>query len=150
MIDQVGDETRKLTPKQERFVSFYVGQAKFNATRAATLAGYSAKTARSYGWYLKNLAPIRARVREILEAEALSGVEVLAELSDVARRGLDECVEIVARDAEGNPIAARMDARAKMTALELLGKHHQLFSENLNLSGGIEIREYIDIPEDLP
>jgi len=134
----------------ERFVAFYIGDAKFNATKAAILAGYSAKSASRIGYDLKKTPSIRARVDELLEANTMNGLEVLAELTDVARRGLDEYVEIVARDAEGNPIAARMDARAKMTALELLGKHHQLFSENLNLTGGIEIREYVDIPEDLP
>ena len=43
------NKKRALTPKQKAFVEFYCGEAKFNATRAAILAGYSEKTAAKIG-----------------------------------------------------------------------------------------------------
>jgi len=36
-------ETKKLTTKESRFVDFYTTVAKFNATKAHELAGYSAR-----------------------------------------------------------------------------------------------------------
>jgi len=137
----------KLTDKQKQFVLAYCGPARFNASEAARLAGYSEKTAHVIGWQLKNTLPIRARIDEFLEANTLTATEVLHELTDVGMRGLDECIEV---KSYGDEVSAKMDASAKMKALELLGKHHQLFSENLNIHGGIEIREYVDLPEDLP
>lgn len=111
------------------------------------MAGYSEKTAHVIGSQLKKTLHIRARIDEFLEENTLTATEVLHELTDVGMRGLDECIEV---KSYGDDVSARMDASAKMKALELLGKHHQLFSENLNIHGGIEIREYVDLPDDLP
>jgi phage terminase small subunit len=143
-------EQPKLTAKQELFVSCYCGPDRFNATRAAISAGYSEKSASRIAFDLKKTPAIRARIDEFLEANTLAATEVLHELTDVAMRGLDEFIEVTRYDKEGNPVAARMDASAKIKSLELLGKHHQLFSDNLNITGGIEVREYVGIPEDQP
>ena len=148
-----GTAQPKLTDKQERFVSAYIGPARFNATQAAIMSGYSERTAGQKGFELKNIEAIRARINEVLQANTLTAAEILRELTDVAMRDLDEEVEIrrFGKDENGDPIySARMDASAKMKALELLGKHEQLFSENLNIHGGIEIREFVGIPEDVP
>jgi Terminase small subunit len=39
----------KLTTKQEAFIAAYLGEARFNATKAAIMAGYSEKTAQPIG-----------------------------------------------------------------------------------------------------
>jgi phage terminase small subunit len=143
-------EQPKLTTRQERFIDAYCGESRFNASDAARRAGYSEKQAASIGCQLKKTPYIRARIDEILQDNTLSAPEVLHELTDVGMRGIDEFIEVTRYDKEGNPVAARMDASAKMKALELLGKHHQLFSDNLNITGGIEVREYVGIPEDQP
>jgi len=143
-------EQSTFTTKQERFIDAYCGAARFNATAAARLAGYSEKSASRIGFDLKKTPTIRARIDEILQDNTLSAPEVLHELTDVAMRGLDEFIDVTKYDKEGNPVAAKMDASAKIKSLELLGKHHQLFSDNLNITGGIEVREYVGIPEDTP
>jgi hypothetical protein len=81
---------------------------------------------------------------------ALGAKEVLAELTDVATAEWRDFVEVLLRDDDGKPIKTRMDLSAKIKSLELLGKHHQLFSDNLNINGGIEIHEFVGIPKDAP
>ena len=150
MSGDAPEQPKKLTAKQQRFVDAYCGDARFNASEAVRLAGYATKQPNVLGYELRNTPHIRARIDEYLEANTLRAPEILHELTDVAMRGLHEFIEITRYDKDGNPVAAKMDAGAKMKALELLGKHEQLFSENLNINGGIEIREYVGIPEDVP
>lgn len=141
-------EQPKLPYKQERFVLAYIGEAKGNATAAARIAGY--KSPHPEGSRLLRNATVRARIDEELMLHAASAAEVLAELSDIAKAEWRDFVEILEWDDKGKPLRVKMDLGAKVKSLELLGKHHQLFSENLNIHGGIEIREYVDIPEETP
>jgi phage terminase small subunit len=120
--------------KQRKFVLAYIGEARFNATRAATLAGY--RDAEQSGYELKKKPEIRACIDAMLRGYALTSTEILAELRDVALRGLDESVEV---RGYGENVTARMDASSKMKALELLGKHQALFTDNVQVSGGISI-----------
>ncbi len=129
----------KISVMQQRFIDAYCTTARFNASEAARLAGYSEKTAGQKGFELKNIETIRARINEYLANNTLSAPEVLHELTDVGMRGLGEFIEITKWNQDGEPVSARMDASAKMKALELLGKHHALFTENLNLGGGVQI-----------
>jgi phage terminase small subunit len=125
-------EQSKLTAKQEAFVRAYVGTARFNASKAVLQAGYKTKNANDLGYQLRNTPHVRARIDEILDAETLTATEILHELTDVAMRDLDEEVEIrrFGKDDNGNPIlSARMDARAKMEALKLLGQNKGMYTE---------------------
>lgn len=110
------------------------------------MAGYSEKTAGQKGYELKNIEAIRARIDALLDANSLRATEILHELTDVAMRGLDEEVEV---RRYGEELSARMDASAKMKALELLGKHHKLFTDKVDHGGEIAmvpIRE-IQVPK---
>ncbi len=122
------------SPLHRKFVLAYIGEARFNATRAATIAGY--KDPAQSGYEVKRRADVRACVDALLAAYALTGTEILAELRDVALRGLDESIEV---RGFGDNLSARMDASAKLKALELLGKHHALFTDNVNLSGVVAV-----------
>jgi phage terminase small subunit len=124
---------RSLTGKQKLFVDAYIGEARFNATKAARIAGYADPP--QSGWENKQNLDIRARIDELLEANTLSATEILRELTDVAMRGLHEYIEITRYDKDGNPVAAKMDARAKMEALKLLGQNKIMFTEKRELSG---------------
>lgn len=126
---------RSLKDKREAFVLAYIGTARFNATRAAEMAGYAEPA--SEGYRLLRNATIRARIDKYLDAEALNAKEVLAELAEMARAPFDEFVEVIARDREGNPVKVKMDLSAKVKSLELIGKHHQLFTDKLNVTGAI-------------
>lgn len=145
-------QPQKLSAKQQRFVDAYIGEARFNASEAVRLAGYATRNANDLGYQLRNTPHIRARIDELLEAHTLRSTEVLRELTDVAMRGLHEFVEVTKYDKEGNPIAARMDASAKMKALELLGKSQGLFTDKqqIELDGGMRIEIVGMADEELP
>lgn len=140
----------KITPAHKRklFIEAYLGNARGNGTKAARIAGYEFPAEEAYR-LLRN-AQVRARIDERLAEAAISANEVLAELTDIAKSEWRDFIEILEWDDEGNPLKVKMDLSQKVKSLELLGKHHQLFSENLNIHGGIEIREYVNIPDDLP
>jgi phage terminase small subunit len=145
----------ELTPMQEAFVSAYLGGKKgefrpFHGTKAAISAGYSPKSAASQASDLLKNPKVIARVQEELTVRAMPAEAVLAELTDVATAEWRDFIIILDYDDAGKPLHVKMDMNAKMKGLELLGKHHQLFSENLNISGGIEVREFVGIPDDAP
>lgn len=147
----------RLTKQQEAFVLAYLGGKKgvdgfrpFHGTKAAIEAGYSERSAASQASDLLKVPKIAARIREEFTVKAVPAEAVLSELGDIAMAEWKEFLIVVDWDDEGNPARFKMDMNSKVKSLELLGKHHQLFSENLNISGGIEIREYVGIPEDTP
>ena len=139
----------KLTDKQRRFVDAYCGEARFNATKAARLAGYSEKSAYQKGYELKNVESIRAHIDAYLNTDSMTTTEILHELTDVARRSLDDCIEI---RTYGDDVSAKMDANAKMKALELLGKAHQLFTDKqqIEMDGGLRVEIVGMADEELP
>lgn len=122
-----------LTPKQERFVAEYL--IDLNATQAAIRAGYSEKTAYSQGQRLlknveiaKSLTVARAKRVERVE---VSADWVLARLVENVERSMQ--AEAV-RDREGNETGEYVYAgNVANKALELLGKHCGMFSDNVNL-----------------
>lgn len=122
---------KALKDKQEAFILAYIGQARFNASEAARIAGYACPA--EEGYRLLRNAHIRARIDKYLELEALNAKEVLAELADVAKAPFRDFVEVIMRNEVGEPIKVRMDLGSKVKALELLGKHHKLFSESVEV-----------------
>ena len=101
------------------------------------MAGYEFPAEEAYR-LLRN-AQVRARIDERLAEVAMTANEVLSELSDIGRAEWRDFIEILEWDDEGNPLRVKMDLGSKVKSLELLGKHHQLFTENVNVGGGIEI-----------
>lgn len=131
---QPDPEERPLTVKQRRFIEAYCGEARFNKSAAARIAGYSPRSARDIGSELFRDPRIKARIDARLEQESLRDLEVIHELTNVAMRGLDEMVEV---RRFGEELSAKMDAHAKMKALELLGKHYKLFTEKVDHGGEV-------------
>lgn len=120
-----------LSPKQEAFVVSYIGPARFNATKAALMAGYTGKNARAEGSRLLANADIAARVKVELQRLTIPAEAVLAELTDVATAEWRDFVEILMTDDDGQPLRIRFDLRSKVNALELLGKHYKLFTDRI-------------------
>lgn len=121
-----------LTPKKQLFVEFYL--ANPNATQAAIKAGYSEKTAKSQGQRLLTDVDIRALVGKRLDEAAMSADEVLHELAAIAREDWKEFLEI-RRDKDGEIIDATFRLTDKLKALELVGKHHKLFTDKVENTG---------------
>lgn len=106
----------KLTHKQELFVNAYLGEAKGNATEAARLAGYNGNDVTLGAVGAENLK--KPQIAELIERRtseaAMSAAEVLQKLSGIASR-------------EGSDITTR----DQIKALELLGRHHKLFTDRI-------------------
>jgi hypothetical protein len=116
MTDSQKDNA-KLTAKQQLFCEFYIGAASGNATESARLAGYrgSDETLRAIGSQNLTKLNISDACRERVNDVALSANKVLSELSEIA---LDKSEA----------------TRDRITALQLLGKYHKLFSERVDLN----------------
>lgn len=116
----------ELTHKQKLFALAYLGEANGNATEAARLAGYRGNdvTLRSVG--RENLT--KPHISKLIEAQlseaAMSGLDILRRLTAIARREDDEAT-----------------VKDQLKALELMGKHHRLFTDRVEQSnsGRIEV-----------
>lgn len=122
-----------LTDKQAAFVREYL--VDLNATQAAIRAGYSKKTARKIGSENLSKPDIATAIRKALEARS--------ERTEVTQDWvISRLVENVERSMQADPVLDRKGNRTgeytyggsvANRALELLGKHLGMFSENLNI-----------------
>jgi phage terminase small subunit len=146
-----------LSTKQLAFVERYL--THWNATRAAIDAGYSEQSARKQGSRLSTNADIQAQVQARLAELTMSADEVLVRLADHARGSMDDFLDIngdinlsLARDngklhllksrsvtKEGE----RIELYDSQAALALIGKHHGLFVERIDVSVR-EIEAFLD------
>lgn len=110
-----------LTDKQECFVAEYL--VDFNATAAAKRAGYSENSASEIGYQLLQKTSVQTAVRQAVEDRAkrtnLKQDQVVQELCQVAFSPASD-----ASDSD-------MRYASKLRALELLGKHLGLFTEQV-------------------
>lgn len=96
-----------LTGKQKSFVSYYLGEANFNATLAAKMAGYHAPSRHSFesiGSENLTRPSIAEKIDEHFKLAHVSSEEVLIELGKLARGS----------------------SKDKIKALALLSQHHGL------------------------
>jgi hypothetical protein len=80
----VSSPADKLTDRQRAFVAFYLGEARFNATRAAALAGYSPRTARTQGSRLLTNPGVGEAIRKELHKRGITPDAVRIGLAEVA------------------------------------------------------------------
>lgn len=156
--EEIGEDN--LTPRQRIFIEEYL--RCWNATEAARRAGYS--DPEQSGWVNKHKVEVRAAMEARLSEHRLSADEVLARLSDHAmgtmgdfigtnylesgqaitvidlerarRAGKLHLIKKIRVDEKGTAIEL-YDAKA---ALELLGKHYELFTEKQKLEGELTTR----------
>jgi phage terminase small subunit len=137
-----------LTSKQQLFVYEYL--KCFNATRAAIAAGYSEKTAYSYGHQLLKKLEVSRAIEQFMQENAMSASEVIHHLTTIARGDMDELIDpngnldihearqhgatnlikkvrqrsIVTEDSDIHE--AEIEPYDRLKALELLAKYHNL------------------------
>jgi phage terminase small subunit len=143
---------RKFTNRQLAFISHYIGDANWNGAKAARLAGFSEKTARSIAQRLLTNVDIQAEIRRRLNEKAMGADEVLTRLAEQARASIEGFLQFPKRgrkpaldlkqaqkdgllhlvkklryNAQGQIEIELHDAQA---ALQLIGRHHGLFADD--------------------
>jgi phage terminase small subunit len=94
---QADKEQFELTDKEYRFANYYLGEARFNATEAAKLAGYSERTARQQGSRLLTNVYIEKYIQEksqsVLEKLGITQERILAEFAKIAFANMTDLFE---------------------------------------------------------
>ena len=146
-----------LNGRQELFIVEYL--KCLNATKAAIAAGYSEKSAAETGCELLKNPKVASRIREHFDNYAMSAAEVLANLAEIARGDVSDVVDhngnldmAAARRAKKTNLIRKIRQRSvtteesdiaeteiemhdRLRALELLGKHHKLFTDKQEITG---------------
>ncbi len=162
-----------LTARQKRFIEEYL--IDLNATQAAVRAGYSPKTAGEQGSRLLATKSISDKIAEAMaELSRRTGVSqerVIEELAKVAFVNAADVIDFgtggIPSSMSENDTAAISSMKVKkvptkdgenvereikfidkLKALELLGRHFGMFTENTSLSGETGVVIVDDIPED--
>lgn len=86
-----------LSGRQAAFVDFYLGEARFNASRALSMAGCEStgKSLQASASRMLANAKVRAAIKERLAERAMSSSEVLSRLSEQARSDIRDVITIV-------------------------------------------------------
>lgn len=124
-----GKPLKPLSPKQQAFVDSYL--VCRNATQAAIEAGYSEKTARFIGSENLTKPNIAAALAERSKAAAETADVDAAWILIRLKRNAERAAQAVpVTDKEGTPTGEyRYDGAVVNKALELLGKHVNIFAE---------------------
>lgn len=133
----ITDKTRDddgLNERQRRFAYFYVHDARMNAVTAARMAGYegSDQSIQSQASHLMNHEKIRLKITEHLGLLSMTAPEVLAEITKIAKMPVEEFTD------------PRIMTN-KMKALEMLGKHHALFTEKVDVTSNGAALTFADL-----
>lgn len=124
-----------LTVKQQKFVDEFIKLG--NATQAAIAAGYKKKTAKQQGAenltkpYLKQA--IDLGLEKIQSAKIADQTEVLEYLTRVLRGKETETV-VTPKGLVIDDVPPKISDRNK--AAELIGKRHQMWTDNVNVNSG--------------
>ena len=126
--------------KHERFAKEYI--IDMNGGRAYVRAGYSENGADQSASKLLRNPKIIARIAEltsVVSEKLMSGAEqVLAEIGEIAFHKITG-IDII----DGKPVMDAIRVPDKLKALEMLGKHHKLFTEKKE----IIVHERIDFSD---
>lgn len=163
---------RNLTTKQQIFIEQYLSNG-YNATAAARAAGYSGEdnTLRVVGNDNLTKPAIRAAIDARLREHRLNADEVLARLSEMARGSMEDFIDpdsgvvdlkkaakgkrlhLVKKIKQRTIISNKDDSQMDEVEFELydaqkalidLGRHLKLFTDNLNISGQIDLSKLSD------
>lgn len=152
-----------MTDRDKRFAEEYI--VDLNASAAAIRAGYSPKTAKDAAAWIREDNPQKPQVKAMVErlmAErsrrtGITADRVLTEIAKIAFVNADDVIDFESGKVKQN--AKRVDKAAiqsitnktgkieehevklmdKTRALELLGKHLGMFTENLKVDGAVPV-----------
>lgn len=164
--------TKKLTPKQERFVQEYL--LDLNITKAAIRAGYTPTTADKVGYQLLGKTRVSEEINKAMEARSvrteIKSDNVLQEIAklgfaniknifdkdgkfipvhklppEVAASLVEVTERIIKKEGDSVVIERKYKLADKKSSLELLGKHLKLFTDKIehNINGKMTLEELI-------
>lgn len=151
--------SKQLTPRQQRFVDEYL--IDLNATQAAIRAGYSKKTAPGIGWEnltKPNIADAIVKAQEkrsertsVTQDYVIKTIIETVERCSQASPVTDRHGDIVLGEAPDGTLKPiyKYDATNVLKGSELLGKHLGMFSDKVEVSGGMAISTVSDLMDDL-
>lgn len=114
-----------------------------NATQAAIRAGYSKKTAKEIGCENLTKPNIAAEIQKLMDSRSqrveIDADYVLGGIKELTER----CIQAEpVRDENGTPTGEwKFEVAGGFKGYELLGKHLKLFTDKVEVSGGIQIVE---------
>jgi len=146
-----------LRKKQKAFVEYYL--QSWNATQAAKDAGYSERSAKSIGAENLTKPDIQAEIQRRLDEICMTSDEVLSSLAEIGRTSIEDIMDI---DESGHlsfnfkrakderklsliksiiptQYGTKVELHDRMKALELIGKHHELFTDNIEHGGEVTL-----------
>ncbi len=126
----------KAPDRQIQFAQEYV--IDFNGKQAAIRAGYAANSAEVTACKLLRTAKVRSEVERLLADD-------VGRRNEIRERNINELLPLaytdaaveVKRDKDGNVM--EVSFRDKLRAIELLGKMHGLFTDRVDVSGGLSL-----------
>lgn len=160
-----------MTDKQKRFCEEYL--IDLNATQAAIRAGYSPKTANEQGSQLLANVSVRTCIdASMAERSKRTGVNQDRVIRELARLAFVNAADVIDFDsatitdgadrddtaaissvkvktiptADGTGVEREIRLSDKAKALELLGKHLGMYTDNVNLAGDVWVKIVDDIP----
>lgn len=145
-----------MTPKQRLFADEYIAN-KGNATDAARKAGY--KQPQAIG--LENLEKpiiqkyIKSRTEPILEELKINGDDVIREIANIGfgrvQEGYSKKTNLITNEVESEMKYERTaDTENRLRALEILGRHLQLFTDKseVQISGKVTFVDDVPLEDD--
>lgn len=137
-----------LTPRQQRFVDAYLGDADGNATRAAEAAGYAWPD--KQGSQLLGKTRIKNAISVRLTASSLSRDQILAWLYEIASGGMSEVVKLdgdgwrpdlktakrkgrfgLIKKLKATEFGTEIEVYSRLDAIDRLARYHGLYDAKL-------------------
>lgn len=124
-----------LTVKQQKFIDAFIEQG--NATQAAISAGYSKKTAAQQGAENLKKPYVKAAIDDRLakiESDKVAGQKEVMEYLTRVLRGKETETVVTPKGLVIDDVPPKISDRNK--AAELIGKRHQMWTDNVNVNSG--------------
>ena len=134
-----------MNARQELFCEEYLKD--MNATQAAIRAGYSEKTAYSQGQRLLKHVEIKNKlqgIREKIQDENIATIKDIEEFLSLSMNGEmeEEVVSVVGESGGYSKVVKskkQISLRDRIKAAELLGKRYGMWTDRLEIEGGVNI-----------
>lgn len=147
-------QKKELSPKQKRFCLEYIKNGA-NAAKAYELAGYSNKCPKSGANQLLNNKSVQDYIQELaagVDKEAVADADEVMRYLTAVMRGLHESHILVTvgtgkGKTEARSVRKLPEEKDQLEAAKTLAKIHGILTNKVDLTGGVAVQIFDDIPE---